>query len=632
MADERTRRWRDRLGTRLAAAFMVTTLATVAVVTAIAWTASSTGADALLAQRREQVADDVVAALATAYLVAGGWEGADLLPAHTVAAAAGAVLIVTAPELGELPTPPALGLTRRRLQDLPDATSPRTDERAGDDGGGAQRPRTEDPPDGPNPATTSDPGEAGTDEQPPKDGQSDDPGPGVGPAPEEPVRQRQTEGESTTPPDTGQGPLAPEEEPSGHQQHGSGPDEPRAAPAVASMASWRPDRPISLMAAGPTPVSAADTDGERRELPIVVGGQEVGTATLVFVGLDLADPEDGFRDAVARRLTLGAGVALVLALLATAFVTSRLTRPLRTLTAEVDRLRAAGSRPVRLPVANAPGEIAVLSDALARMADDLGRQERLRQALVADVEHELRTPVTILLGELEALRDGVLTVDEEQLGSLQEEVQRIARLVEDVGALADAEAVGFTLDVTPLDLAALTATATRGLETPLAAADLELELRLEHVEIDGDARRLEQLVRNLLTNAAKYATPGTTIEVSVGADGDHAVLSVEDRGPGFDASELPHVFTRFWRGRQVVGLGGSGIGLAVVEEIARAHGGTAAASNRPDGGARVTVRLPRIVQPTSEVARDRAVPVGPGLDSGGHSDGASSPPPGQKGE
>jgi two-component system, OmpR family, sensor histidine kinase BaeS len=277
----------------------------------------------------------------------------------------------------------------------------------------------------------------------------------------------------------------------------------------------------------------------------------------------------------------------------TTFVTMRLTRPLRRLTRDVDRLRQGEPIETVPPRPHEPGEIQVLRGALDAMGADLRRQERLRRALVADVGHELRTPVTILLGELEAIRDGVLEADEEELGSLHEEVQRIARLVEDVASLSDAEAAGFTLEREPLDLAAVTRAAARGLEAPLRAAGLTLAVTLAPVEVVGDRRRLEQVVRNLLTNAARFAPEGSTVEVTVRTLDTAAVLEVLDRGPGFPPDELPQVFERFWRGSGAVGTGGSGIGLAVVAEVVAAHGGTVTAGNRRGGGAQLTVRLPR---------------------------------------
>jgi signal transduction histidine kinase len=512
-------RWRDRLGVRLAAAFTVTAMAAVAALTGVALMATSSGVSELAAEHRARTVDDVVSTLEGAYLAATGWEGADLLPAHTLAAAGGAVLIVEVPDLGELPVPPELAIPRRQLHEHGDEQ--RSGERSG-------------------------PGRAHRDD-------------------------------------------APTGSPHGHE------------PSAAAL-----DRSFVTSAAGVpgVPVAVDGTPDDlvaRAEAPIVVDGQVVGTATLLFVTPDLPDATQAFQEQLGRSLVLGAVVAALLALVVTVFVTTRLTRPLRQLTADVERI-GHGETADRstVTVSSAPGEIGVLTAAIDGMAQDLRRQERLRRALVADVGHELRTPVTILLGELEALRDGVLPLDDEELASLHEEVQRFARLVQDVDSLADAEASGFTLDRTRLDLGAVVADAARGFAQPFSAADLTLVASLGTVEVVGDRRRLEQVVRNLLSNALRYAPPGTTVEVEVHEAGPDAVLQVGDRGPGFAPTELPHVFERFWRGAAATAVGGSGIGLAVVAEVVAAHGGQAVASNRPDGGAMLTVRLPRA---TTEAAR-----------------------------
>jgi two-component system, OmpR family, sensor histidine kinase BaeS len=500
-------RWRDRLGVRLGVAFTVTALAAVAIVTVVALTASSTGVSQLAAEQRAATARNVVATLESAYLAADGWVEADLLPAHTLAAAAGAVLVVTTPDRGELPTPPELGTTRRRL------------------GHGE-----------PGPAV---------DEDGPTEGASED----------DRVRRRRHDEED---------------------------------PAAAVTAGVR-SAAITLTAAD----GAEPEVDQRIALPIVVDEVTVGSATLLFVDRDVTDPATAFQAGLLSRLLLGAGTAALLALLVTAFVTSRLTRPLRRLTHDLDRLRRGVPIEGGAPLPSEPGEIGVLREALDAMGAALLRQERLRRALVADVGHELRTPVTILLAELEAIRDGVLTADDEELGSLHEEVQRIARLVEDVASLSDAEAAGFALERRSLDLGAVTEAAARGLEAPLRSGGRTLALALQPVEVVGDRRRLEQVVRNLLTNAARFAPDRTTVEVAVRTEGDDAILEVRDRGPGFPPDELPHVFERFWRGHRAEGTGGSGIGLAVVAEVVAAHGGSVTAVNRAGGGAQLTVRLPR---------------------------------------
>jgi signal transduction histidine kinase len=598
---ERATRWRDRLGVRLGAAFTATALGAVGAVTAVALTATSSGVTELAAEHRAQVVDDVVAALASAYLSAGGWAEADLLPAHTLAAAAGAVLVVTAPELGELPAPPGLAATRRQLREH----APTMDEHGRGDVPHVETPRDEPPTTGGEPADDHDGVHAddGGAERAPGEAQT--------PAADEDAgRQGQLGnlfdpegGERTGADGSGSAPQSPPRDlPRPAEPSGTGG---RGQPSARAQL---PREPILL--GGLVLAAASDPDGyeARSDAAVVVDDREVATATLLFVARDVPDATRTFQDQLGRSLLLGAVLAALVALAITAFVTARLTRPLRLLTADVARIRRGEPTDRRLDLSTPPGEIGLLTTAIEGMAADLRRQERLRRALVADVGHELRTPVTILLGELEALRDGVLAADAHQLASLHEEVQRIARLVEDVDSLADAEAAGFSLTLAPLELAAVVEEAARGFGTPLAGAELTLVTALDHVEVVGDHRRLEQVVRNLLSNAAKYAPPGTGIEVTLRRDGDAAMLRVADRGPGFDPDELPHVFERFWRGHAASGRGGSGIGLAVVAEVVHAHGGRTTAANRPGGGAVLTVEIPATSPDPTDPGSDRPHP------------------------
>jgi signal transduction histidine kinase len=601
---ERSTRWRDRLGVRLGAAFTATALVAVGAVTAVALTATSSGVSELAAEHRAQVVDDVVAALASAYLSAGGWAEADLLPAHTLAAAAGAVLVVTAPELGELPAPPGLAATRRQLREH----APTIDEHGRADVPHVETPRDEPPTTGDAPADDHDGDDGGHEDD---GGAEHAPGEAQTPDADEDAR-RQGQLGNLVDPEGG--------ERTGADGSGSAPQStPRDLPRPAEPSgtggrgqpSARAQLPREHILLGDTVLAAAsDPDGyeARSDAAVVVDDREVATATLLFVARDVPDATRTFQDQLGRSLLLGAVLAALVALAITAFVTARLTRPLRLLTADVDRIRRGEPTDRSLDPSTPPGEIGLLTVAIEGMAADLRRQERLRRALVADVGHELRTPVTILLGELEALRDGVLAADADQLASLHEEVQRIARLVEDVDSLADAEAAGFSLTLAPLELAAVVEEAARGFGTPLAAAELTLVTALDHVEVVGDHRRLEQVVRNLLSNAAKYAPPGTNIEVTLRRDGDAAMLRVADRGPGFDPDELPHVFERFWRGHAASGRGGSGIGLAVVAEVVHAHGGRTTAANRPGGGAVLTVEIPATSPDPQDAGSDRRQP------------------------
>jgi signal transduction histidine kinase len=226
------------------------------------------------------------------------------------------------------------------------------------------------------------------------------------------------------------------------------------------------------------------------------------------------------------------------------------------------------------------------------MADALDRQEQLRRDLVADVAHELRTPIAVLQAEHEALIDGITEATPDQLASLRDEVVRLTRIVDDLQTLAEADAAALRLARSPADLAAIVAAAADSQAGRFAAAGVTLTRQLEPVQVRADAGRIHQVVANLLTNAVKFTGAGGRVTISTGQAGGAAVLRVTDTGIGIPAGELPRIFDRFWRGRQAAHTSGSGIGLSVAAELARAHGGELTASSTEGRGTEMTLTLP----------------------------------------
>ncbi len=333
------------------------------------------------------------------------------------------------------------------------------------------------------------------------------------------------------------------------------------------------------------------TFGPPQTRPIVVGGQRVGTAAVRFPANTLPPAEHQLRDALTRTTAIGAGIAIAVALVVGFLVALGITRPLRRLTAAVGRL-GAGERTARANL-TAPGELGELAAAFDRMAGTLEREDELRRTLTADVAHELRTPVTILTAHHEALVDGIEQPTPELLASLHEEVLRLGRLIEDLEALAAAEAAGLRLEQKPTDLANVVARAAELLAPQLHVAEIELALDFERdVVVAGDARRLAQIVQNLLANAIRFTPAGGRIEIRLARVDGSARMSVSDSGSGIAPDELPHVFDRFWRGSGTGGTSGSGIGLAVVDELTRAHGGRVDVASEPGRGTTFTVELP----------------------------------------
>ena len=351
------------------------------------------------------------------------------------------------------------------------------------------------------------------------------------------------------------------------------------------------DQAGGVVAASPAFASAR---GPQASSAIVVRGERVGTAVIrpTSSGLNAADRV--LQTALLRAIAGTAGLAALLALLTGLAVARRITRPVTRLIAAT-RAMAAGDRAARVGEIRAAEELRELAAAFDQMASTLDRQEQIRRNLVADVAHELRTPIAILQAGHEALLDGVAEPTPAELGSLRDEVLRLARMVGDLQTLAAADAAALNLARQPCDLAGLAAAAADSLARRFEAAGITLDRRLAATPVLADPHWLHQVITNLLTNALKFTPAGGRVTISAGPSGGQAVLRVTDTGPGIPADDLPRIFDRFFRGQQAAQVSGSGIGLAVAAELAQAHGGRLTARSEFEGpghGTEMTLTLP----------------------------------------
>jgi two-component system sensor histidine kinase BaeS len=340
-----------------------------------------------------------------------------------------------------------------------------------------------------------------------------------------------------------------------------------------------------------SPGFAAGTALPQFRAVVVVRGRQVGLAVVRFTGAGLSSADGALRSALLRAIALAAGLAALLALLTGLGMARRLSRPVSHIIS-VTRAMGSGMRTARVGRVRAPDELCELANSLDQMADMLERQEQLRRDLVADLAHELRTPIAVLQAGHESLIDGLAEPTPDQIVSLHDEVLRLARMVDDLQALAAADAAALHLQLVPCDLAEVAAAAADSLTSRFAVAGLQLERSLAPAPILGDARWLHQVVTNLLTNALKFSAGGAPVRIATYQSGPDALLQVADHGVGIPAAELPHIFDRFWRGREAAHISGSGIGLAVAAELVTAHGGELAASSEPGQGTQLTLRLP----------------------------------------
>ena len=331
-----------------------------------------------------------------------------------------------------------------------------------------------------------------------------------------------------------------------------------------------------------------------RRIPVIVGSATVGFVDVAFSGNELALAEVHVRDAVQGTVVLGVLAAGLAAMAVGVPVVRRITRPLANLTTAAHTL-ASGDRDARVGHHDAPGELGELAAAFDSMADSLATHDRLRRNLTADIAHELRTPLTVLQGTCEEMIDGFAEPSPERLALMHDEVLRLSRLVDDLATLASADSAVDTLrmNLSRVDLGAIVGEAVAVVRPHAELNHQEITAALSPAWVDGDPNRLGQIATNLLTNAVKFTPAGGTIAVDVTNRPDGVVkLRVSDTGPGIPVEDLPHVFERFWRSESVRSIGGSGIGLAVVQQLVDAHHATVTAANNANGGTTFTVLMP----------------------------------------
>ncbi len=275
-------------------------------------------------------------------------------------------------------------------------------------------------------------------------------------------------------------------------------------------------------------------------------------------------------------LLWGAALAIGIAIILTFFFSRRILSPIRTLGSTAKKL-GKGDFSQRVQIKN-KGEIGELAHTFNSMADDLERTEKLRRNMVADIAHELRTPLSNVSGYLEAIRDGVVKPDASTITSLSEEVALLIRLVDDLQELALADAGELKLVRQPEDLSQLIQQTVKAIQTRVLDKGLQIELDIPEKipPVNIDYHRISQVFHNLLENAIKYTPSGGKIVVSAAQQGRSIRVNVTDNGEGIPAEDLPNMFERFYRvdKSRTRQAGGSGLGLTIAKRLIESHGGS----------------------------------------------------------
>ncbi|WP_210651819.1 cell wall metabolism sensor histidine kinase WalK [Nocardioides sp. SYSU D00065] len=286
-------------------------------------------------------------------------------------------------------------------------------------------------------------------------------------------------------------------------------------------------------------------------------------------------------------------LVLVISLGFAAVAGRQLVGPLAALTTAVRQMRG-GDLSARAEVRRRD-EVGGLAAAFNAMAESRERDEMLRKAMVADVAHELRNPLSTIRGALEGAQDGLLDTDSQLVDSLLEETLLLQHVVEDLRDLAAADAGDLRLTIRPLPVAAVVdqVLAAHAQDAADGGVRLVNEVAASLV-VAADGLRVRQLLGNLVTNAVRHTPPGGSVRVSATLTDGWVTVDVRDTGEGIPASQLPHVFDRFWRAdpSRTRASGGSGLGLAIVRQLTEAHGGSVAVTSTVSEGSTFSVRLP----------------------------------------
>lgn len=346
------------------------------------------------------------------------------------------------------------------------------------------------------------------------------------------------------------------------------------------------DRAVAETANGDTKIGTAVTEeGSLRYIAIPVtmpGDLETGVyVRAVNLGDELEPVTAAMTTYVIAALVVLAAIGVV-----GWFVTGRLLSPIRLMRETADAITISDLSPRLSTQGN--DDIADLSRTVNSMLDRLEGSVDVQRQLLDDVRHELKTPITIVRGHLELMDPG----DAGDAASAREigiaELDRLARLVEDIDLLAAAEGDSYTMG--DVDLAALTARVGE-LVAVIPGHTWRVEQHARGV-VQGDADRLLQAWLQLADNAAKYTPAGSAIEIGSSQDADGTRLWVRDHGPGIPPAARIRIFRRFDRAQGKRSVGGSGLGLAIVDAITKSHGGTCAVTDTPGGGATFTIHVP----------------------------------------
>ena len=344
----------------------------------------------------------------------------------------------------------------------------------------------------------------------------------------------------------------------------------------------------------------------RKAVPLEVDGATVGR--MLFAPMDFPfpqrePPEAAFLQRVNQAILFGALGATVVALLLAIVLARGISRPVRELTLATQAV-AQGDLGGQV-VVRTRDEIGELAASFNQMSADLARSTDLRRQMTADIAHDLRTPLAVILGYTEALADGKMVGNTDIYGAMYEEAQHLQHLIDDLRTLSLADAGELRLQrqpYSPRRLLERTA-ASHQFSAEQQGVSLQVKAGDDLPDIEVDPERMAQVLNNLVSNALRYTPAGGAVILTAETSADTVQLHVHDSGVGIPTEELPQVFERFYKGDAARSRNGgeSGLGLAIARSLVEAHGGRISVTSRLGEGTTFTISLPAHVAPGDEI-------------------------------
>ncbi len=377
------------------------------------------------------------------------------------------------------------------------------------------------------------------------------------------------------------------------QQPGSPdqPFQPKQAPLVFALADQ--NGMIVVPAGDYRPKDYVNDEVLAEGIPIELDGVVIGTALLTGQTPELSPTEQRYLERTNQALLLATGAAAIIALLMGAALARSLTRPIRDLT-DATHAMASGDLEQKVPV-RSQDELGALTTSFNQMAADLARATQSRKQMTADIAHDLGTPLTVLGGYLEAMKEGVLESTPERIVVMHTEVTHLQHLVHDLRTLSLADAGQMSLNRQQIEAGALLRRVAASYQLQAEQHGISLDVKADDapLSIHIDEERMAQALGNLVSNALRYTPEGGEVRMDVSAENGRALIVVKDTGVGITAEDLSRIFERFYRADQARNLdaGESGLGLAITRAIVNAHGGEIAVESEVGQGTRFEIRL-----------------------------------------